>query len=253
MTKPTHSPELLAAAAKVTTKRGKILVKYLLEHGEVSTETLETVHGLMDAASAARDVKDAGVPLATRRGKRANGRQMVIYSFGDPSLIRGDRFQGRKTFPKGFKDTLATKYGERCALCSTPYELAHLQIDHRIPYQIAGEDAEVERSSDEYMLLCRSCQRSKSWACEHCDNWREGRQPDICGTCYWAFPEDYTHIALKDHRRLEIVWLGEKEVVEHTKLKELANRNAVALPLYAKAALAEHVKRSKQRRTRRCT
>lgn len=244
MSRPTYSPELLAAAAKVTSKRGKIIIKHLLERGEVSTEELETVYGLTDAASAARDVKDAGVPLATKRGRRANGRQMVIYSFGDPSLIRGDRFQGRKVFPKEFKGILATKYGERCTLCSTPYELAHLQIDHRIPYQIAGEEAEGERSSDEYMLLCRSCQRSKSWACKHCDHWREGRQPDICRTCYWAFPEDYTHIALKDHRRLEIVWLGEEEVVDHTKLKELANRNAVALPLYAKAALAEYVKRN---------
>lgn len=247
MGKPTYSPELLAAAAKVTTRRGKVLVKHLLEHGAVSTEQLETLYGLMDAASAARDVKDAGVPLTTTRGKRANGRQMVIYAFGDPSLIRGDRFQGRKAFPKGFKEALARRYGARCALCSMPYELPHLQIDHRVPYQIAGEEAEGERSLADYMLLCRSCQRSKSWACEHCDNWREGRQPDICKTCYWAFPEDYTHIALKDHRRLEIVWLGADEVADHTKLKALANRNAVALPLYAKAALAEHVKRTATR------
>jgi hypothetical protein len=242
MAKPYYSPKLLAAAAKVTTKRGKVLVKHLLEHGAVSTEQLETLYGLMDAASAARDVRDAGVPLMAVRGKRANGRQMVIYSFGDPALIRGDRFQGRKAFPKGFKETLAARYGSRCVLCSTPYELSHLQIDHRIPYQIAGEEAEAERKIEDYMLLCRSCQRSKSWACEHCDNWREGRQPDICKTCYWAFPEDYTHIALKDHRRLEIVWLGSEEVADHTKLKALANKNAIALPLYAKAALAEHIK-----------
>jgi hypothetical protein len=245
MDKPVHSPELLAAAAKVMTKRGKVLVKHLLEHGSVSTEQLETLYGLMDAASAARDVKDAGVPLAAVRGKRANGRQMVTYSFGDPSQIRGDRFQGRKAFAKRFKEELLENCGARCALCSTPYESSHLQIDHRVPYQIAGEEAERGRSLGDYMLLCRSCQRSKSWACEHCDNWREGRQPDICRTCYWAFPEDYTHVALKDHRRLDIVWLGAHEVKDHTKLKALAKKNAVALPSYAKAALAEHVKRNK--------
>jgi len=238
-----HSPELLAAAAKVTTRRGKILIKHILKYGEVSTEQLETVYELMDAASAARDVKDAGVPLVTRRGKRANGRQMVIYSFGDPSLIRGDRFQGRRAFPKGFKNALAEHYRAQCALCSTPYELSHLQVDHRVPYQIAGEEAAAERNRDEYMLLCRSCQSAKSWACEHCDNWREGRQPDICNSCYWAFPEEYTHLALKDHRRLDIVWLGEGEVADHTRLKELAQENSIALPIYAKAALREHVNR----------
>ena len=244
MTTPKLSPEILAAVAKVTTKRGKILIKHLLEHSEVSTEALETVYGFMDAASVARDVKDAGVPLATRRSKRANGRQMVIYSFGDPSQIRGDRFQGRKAFPKEFKESIAAQNGARCALCSTPYELSYLQVDHRIPYQIAGEESEKVRVLNDYMLLCRSCQRSKSWACEHCDNWREGRQPDICKSCYWAFPEEYTHIALKDHRRLEIVWLGTEEVVDHANLKALANKNVIALPMYAKAALAEHVKRN---------
>ncbi len=64
MAKLEYSAELLAAVAKVTTKRGKVLVVHILEHGSVSTEELETIYGLTDAASAARDVKDAGVPLA---------------------------------------------------------------------------------------------------------------------------------------------------------------------------------------------
>jgi hypothetical protein len=247
MAKPNYSAELLAAAAKVTTKRGKTLVNHILQHGSVSTEELETIYALTDAASAARDVRDAGVPLAKTSGKRKTGRQMAVYTFGDPSLIRGDRFQGRRGFPKGFKETLILKYGAKCSLCSTPYEPRYLQIDHRVPYQIAGEAAEGERDLDEYMLLCGSCQRSKSWSCEHCENWREGRQPQICKTCYWAVPEDYTHIALKDYRRLEIVWLGDQEVADHTKLKSLAAKNAVALPLYAKAALSEYVRREKKK------
>ncbi|MEI8372523.1 MAG: HNH endonuclease signature motif containing protein [Planctomycetota bacterium] len=172
---------------------------------------------------------------------------MVVYSFGDPSLIRGDRFQGRRAFPKGFKPILVEACGAKCAICSTPYEPSFLQIDHRIPYQIAGESSDGERQLKEYMLLCGSCQRSKSWSCEHCENWREGRHAAICKSCYWAEPADYTHIALKDHRRLEIVWLGDDEVSDHTKLKSLAARNAIALPLYAKAALAEYVRRQQQK------
>jgi hypothetical protein len=241
-----YPAELLAAVAKVTANRGKLLVNHIMKHGSVSTEDLETIYGLTDAASAARTVKDAGVPLVATTNKRKNGRRMVVYTFGDPSLIRGDRFQGRRAFAKGFKLALIEKYGPKCSLCSTPYEPRYLQIDHRIPYQIAGELGDVERLLEDYMLLCGSCQRSKSWSCEHCENWREGRQQEICRTCYWAMPEDYTHIALRDHRRLEIVWLGEEEVAEHTNLKELANENAVALPAYAKAALAEHVRINQQ-------
>ncbi len=248
MKKPNVPAEILAAVAKVTTKRGKVLVEHILKHGKVSTEDLETIYELTDAASAARDVRDAGVPLARTSGKRRNGRQMAIYTFGDSSQIRGDRFQGRKAFAKGFKELLIKRYGARCALCSTPYEPRYLQIDHRIPYQIAGDGFDEDRPLDEYMLLCGSCQRSKSWSCEHCDNWREGRLPDICQACYWAMPEEYTHIALKDHRRLEILWLGENEVAEHTKLNELAKKNTVALPLYAKAALAEHVRHQFRRK-----
>lgn len=247
MAKVNYSAEILAAVAKVTTKRGKVLVDHILKHGSVSTEDLETIYGLTDAASAARDVRDAGVPLAKNSGKRETGRQMAVYSFGDPSLIRGDRFQGRKAFAKGFKEVLINKYGAKCAICATPYEPRYLQIDHRVPYQIAGDSGDTARPLEEYTLLCGSCQRSKSWSCEHCDNWREGRQPEICRTCYWAVPEDYTHIALKDHRRLEIVWLGEDEVADHTMLKSLAVKNAIALPLYAKAALAEHVRRQQQK------
>ena len=104
MSKPTLFAELLAAAAKVTTRRGKILVEHILKHGSVSTEDLESIYGLTDAAAAARDVKDAGASFAKATGKgRKTGRQMAIYTFGDPSLIRGDRFQGRKALAKGFK------------------------------------------------------------------------------------------------------------------------------------------------------
>ncbi len=247
MPKKKYSAEILAAVARVTSSRGKVVVEHILKHGSVSKEELETIHGLADAASAARDVKDAGVPLISKRGKRKSGRQMAVYSFGDPSLIRGDQFQGRKAFSKGFKKVLCEHYGEKCALCSTPYESRYLQIDHRVPYQIAGDSVDTERDNEEYMLLCGSCQRSKSWSCEHCDNWREGRLSEICRNCYWAVPEDYTHIALKDHRRLEIVWLGESEVSDHSKLKSLAATNAVALPLYAKAALAEYVRRQQEK------
>jgi hypothetical protein len=40
----------------------------------------------------------------------------------------------------------------------------------------------------------------------------------ICRTCYWAFPEDYSHVAMQDIRRIDIIWSGE-EVEEYDRLK----------------------------------
>jgi len=247
VSKRKQSPELLALLAKITRGRAKIVVDHILKHGKVSTEELEDIYGLRDAASAARDVKDCGVPLVSVRGKSKTGRMTAVYSYGDPSLIRSDRVGGRRAFSKAFKAALVERFGSKCAICSTPYGARYLQIDHRVPYQIAGDSPAADRNLEDYMLLCGSCQRAKSWSCEHCDNWREARQPEICKTCYWATPEDYNHIALQDHRRLEIVWLGESEAAEHTGLKHLAQQNRIELPIYAKAALAEHVRRVRER------
>ena len=52
----------------------------------------------------------------------------------------------------------------------------YLQIDHRIPYEVAGEEIGDERNPEKFMLLSGSAQRQKSWSCEHCQNyWNFGR------------------------------------------------------------------------------
>lgn len=79
-----------------------------------------------------------------------------------------------------------------------------LQVDHRVPYEIAGEPRQV--NPDEFMLLCGSANRAKSWSCEHCDNWRQLKRRDVCASCYWAFPEDYQHVAMNPRRRLDLLW-----------------------------------------------
>lgn len=55
-----------------------------------------------------------------------------------------------------------------------------------------------------YMLLCASANRAKSWSCEHCENWKL-RDANICKSCYWAYPESYTHVAMQEIRRLDIM------------------------------------------------
>jgi hypothetical protein len=59
------------------------------------------------------------------------------------------------------------------------------------------------------MLLCGSANRAKSWSCENCGNWAQ-RDKKVCSACYWAYPERYKHIAMRDIRRLDIVWVEEE-------------------------------------------
>ena len=103
-------------------------------------------------------------------------------------------------------EELKEKYGERCHICSASFEERYLQIDHRVPYEVAGDDVLPNRNFDHYMLVCSSCNRAKSWSCEHCLNWAEKRDPDICQSCYWASPINYAHVAMRDIRRLAMVW-----------------------------------------------
>ncbi|MGB1286286.1 MAG: ribbon-helix-helix protein, CopG family, partial [Aggregatilineales bacterium] len=105
-----------------------------------------------------------------------------------------------------------------------------LQIDHRIPYEVAGDTEESLEASD-FMVLCASCNRSKSWVCEQCDNWHTDKNQKHCQTCYWHDPATYQHLALRPIKRLELVWTDvESDVFEQ--LSEIAteqNRSVAEL------------------------
>jgi hypothetical protein len=112
-------------------------------------------------------------------------------------------------------------------------------VDHRIPYEIAGDFSATEDEA-EYMLVCGSCNRAKSWSCEHCNNWRDVKDPAICKTCYWANPAQYNHIALHQMRRIEIVW-SDDEIDTYFELKEQAEHHQENLPDYVKKILDKHL------------
>ena len=110
-----------------------------------------------------------------------------------------------------------------------------MQIDHRVPYEVAGDAVASEADKPAFMLICGSCQRSKSWSCEHCDNFINLKNPDLCRTCYWGSPEKYEHIALTATRREVIIWTGE-EVETYKKLA--ASSEAAGL------SVAEYIRKS---------
>ena len=79
---------------------------------------------------------------------------------------------------------------------------------------------------DSYMLLSPSANRAKSWACEHCPNWNR-KDAGFCMTCFWAYPEHYTHIAGHEMRQIVLTFTGD-EIADYNKLMELVGADGAA-------------------------
>ncbi len=202
----------------VTAKRPKTVIQHILEFGYVTTEDLKNL-GYEHAPRAARDVRELGIPLETFRLKDSNGRSIGAYRFGDPSKIE-DKISkkiGRTALSKALKTALVEKYGAKCFIYLQDLGEKSLQVDHRIPYEIGGEQS--EHDIDRYMLLSPSANRAKSWTCEHCPNWND-KNPKFCVNCFWAYPENYTHIAGKEQRQIVITFTGD-EIEDYNKLINL--------------------------------
>lgn len=207
--------KFLAQLNAVTAKRPKTVIDCILRKGYVTTEELKQL-GYEHAPRAARDVRELGIPLETFSVKDSNGRNIAAYRFGDPSKVEDkiSKTAGRTVLSQALKKALINKYGAQCFIYLQPMEERLLQIDHRVPYEIAGE--QDENSTDYYMLLSPSANRAKSWTCEHCPNWTQ-RDPDFCLKCFWAHPENYTHVAGKEQRQIIITFTGD-EIKDYEKL-----------------------------------
>ena len=193
MAETTYPKVFLEQIASISNKRAKIVIEHIMEHGFITTEDLEATYGYNHPPRAARDVREAGIPLETFKVKSKNGKSIAAY-----------------------------------------------RLDHRIPYQVGG-DVNLEKKISDYILLCSSCNRAKSWSCEHCSNWKENKILEICLTCYWGTPENYTHIAGKEMRRMDIQWSGE-EIKYYDAIKVIAEKNNVELPEFVKEIIAEKTK-----------
>lgn len=240
MKKQKLPPDFVKRIKAVTNKRPKTVIDHILKNGFITTEELKTKYGYNHPPRAARDVREEGIPLETFRVKNSEGRSIGAYRFGDPQKARFDKLAGRKTFSKQFKQEIIDSIGCKCTVCLEQYEERYLQVDHRIPYEIFGDNDAENRDINHYMLLCGSCNRAKSWSCEHCTNWLKNKDPKICKSCYWVNPEDYKHIAMQDIRRVDIIWTG-KETEVYEALKRQANNQKTDIPGYVKKALKKHI------------
>lgn len=234
-----QGPELpdwfVAKLHSVTAKRARTVIDHILEHGHVTTEELRDRYNYDHPPRAARDVREEGIPLETFRVIGTGGRRIGAYRFGDPNALRRGMAGGRRTWPKGFKDRLLQKYGSRCGICSAPFAGRYLQIDHRVPFEVGG-DPNDELLAEDFLLVCGSCNRAKSWSCEHCSNLTDTRDAAVCRSCYWASPERHDHIALERIRRLDIVW-RDGQVPEYDRLAGLSREARQDLPSFVKDVL----------------
>ena len=227
----------------ITNKRARIVIDHILKHGQITTEELEKDYRYNHAPRAARDVREAGIPLETIRVKSKDGnRNIAAYKFGDFSTVRKDRIKGRISWPKKFKQNLITRYGQKCLISNAELEGRALQIDHRIPYEITGDSQQKELDVEDFMLLSGTSNRAKSWSCEHCENWLKKKDVAICKTCYWAYPENYYHVAMNEIRRMDLTW-QKAEIKEYEALKEESDEIGEPLPKYVKDILRNSLKK----------
>jgi 5-methylcytosine-specific restriction endonuclease McrA len=232
--------EFLAKLRAVSAMRPKRVIDHILKHGHVTTRELRELYDYEHAPRAARDVRELGIHLETFRVTSPGTKKKIAAYRFDPLGTASAAHSGRTAFPKAFKKTLITKYGCNCALCNGTFISGFLQIDHRIPYQVGGQSPGV-LNPDDYMLVCRTCNRGKSWACEHCPNWLVDKKPETCLTCFWANPTEYTHIATLGTRRLNLVWT-EEEVSQYDQLAKFATDDDTPIPEYVKEIIRDFCK-----------
>jgi hypothetical protein len=232
---------LKALIEEVTAKRPRTVLDHILKHGYITTAELKDTYGYNHPPRAARDVREQGIPLETFHVTGPDGRSIAAYRLGEAEAATAGRVGGRRAFPKAFKDALVAKEGERCAICGWHFPSRALQIDHRVPYEVAGETAGLD-DLDAYMLVCGSDNRAKSWSCEHCQNWTRIKDPNLCRGCMWASPDDYSHIALEQRRSLVISWQAD-DVARYDELAAAAEAAGMSPVDYARDVLKRSIKR----------
>jgi hypothetical protein len=221
-------------------KRAKTVIDHILKHGSITTEQLKDDYGYNHPPRAVRDVREHGIPIEMFRVTGGDGRRIAAYRFGDPTKARFGQQLGRTAFTQGIRQKLLVLHGARCAIYLESFPARELQVDHRVPFEVLGDIREAELNPDDYMLLCGSANRAKSWSCEHCINWLELKKPDVCRSCYWAYPDNYTHIAMRQIRRADIIWTGQ-EVEMYEKLKRKTSELQRNIPDYVKEIIRNHI------------
>ncbi len=239
---PKYTKNFLELCQSVTAKRPKTVIDHILKYGQITTEELKDTYGYNHHPRAVRDVREHGIPLETFRVTGSDGRKIAAYRFGNQSDARFGKLSGRTALSKTIKEYLIKKYGNKCFIYLETIDENDLQIDHRIPFEVAGDGVADEKNPDDFMLLSGSANRAKSWSCEHCKNWINHKNSEICLDCYWAYPERYSHIAMRQVRRVDLLWEGD-DVKQYEFLNEKAVSHDKNMPEFIKEIIDNELKR----------
>jgi hypothetical protein len=234
-----YSQEFLDLLKSVNKQRPKTVIKHLLKHGSITTEVLRNKYGYVHPPRAIRDVKEHGIPLKREWVKNKDGKRIACYKFEEfnPKMIH--KISGRTTLSKKIKKELIARYGAKCFIYNELMDEKYLQIDHRVPLDVDGDFAK-NKESKYYMLLSPSANKLKSWFCENCNNWKNKKNKKICLSCYWAYPEKYSHIAMTQIRRLDIIWQGD-EILFYETLKKQAKKENNEIQYIVKCILEKYI------------
>lgn len=218
----------------VSAKRPKTVIDHILKNGFITTQELKEKYGYNHPPRAVRDVREHGIPIETFRVTGTDGRKIAAYRFGDPRKSRFKKLSGRTGLSKKLKEKLIAEYGCKCFIYLEYMDEKDLQIDHRIPFEVGGDDNKKKTlDHNDFMLLSGSANRAKSWSCENCYNWNNLKDRKICVSCYWAYPEKYDHIAMKPIRRVDLIWQGE-DIKKYEKLCKAASEFEKEIPEFIK-------------------
>jgi len=235
-----YPKQFIELCQSITAKRPRTVIDHILKHGFITTEELKEIYGYIHPPRAVRDVREQGIPLETYRVTGSDGRKIAAYRFGDVQKGRFRKLSGRTGFSKKIKEFLIEKYGCKCFIYLEEMPQRELQIDHRVPFEVGGEV--IGHDPEDFMLLSGSANRAKSWSCEHCENWQTLKKRKICHTCYWAYPENYSQVAMQPIRRVDLLWQG-KEVDQYERLKSDARASGKSIPEFVKAIIESAIKR----------
>jgi hypothetical protein len=241
-TMPEIDPEIIDLAnaylAQSPTSRAAKAIRLILDQGSATTRDLNLL-GYDHPPRAIGDVKDLGFPILKVMIRSSDGKRMASYRFGSAADVRAGQI-GRTNFSKAFKDALLGRYGPNDCITGVKHPARLLQIDHRIPYRVGGDAGFETNDVSAFMLLDAKSQRTKSWSCEQCPNFRQLNDANICRRCFWAFPEDYDHVAMKAERRCDVVW-QDGEVADYDRLVVQATQESLSVPELLKRLGREQV------------
>jgi hypothetical protein len=216
---PDSSPEV---ARELATKAVESVIAFFLSAERSPREKSTLGVYLRQGYVTKQDCYDLGFdPVVTRdltkHGIVFESRQGAIYldiersnaDHGGPSQMATRR-----------RDVLIEASGFVCNLCGATFEKKRLAVDHRIPHQIVGDRIVVEHGDAAFQVACYYCNNRKQQACRACPAQESDGQE--CPTCYWASPEDYTHVARVPERRLVLTAREPK----HIRFLDVVQRHA---------------------------